>query len=307
MKRKLNSRFGKNNNLNKLSNNRQKGVSNNDSKYNQNLNRIKKSDLSAIQSNLKELPKIKKSINSTNYGMFANGMTSNTVTINMIQNNHKFNNNLSQILSSESEKNQNIQYQPFKAEDRLNSYQNYVQVSDKTVGNSFENQMNRNQNAIDAEDNNFVSNIFNGIEKHQNESQSTFSDYGFRIFDEPKHNWSQTLSSDELLERNSVITNDSFISSEQTLASVQIYANNRSQNTINELSEEYPTNDLSTIENVMNNYSNERKEFAKRIPEFNSDILWIICHKLRSIAISNSSPLNKEWIENIIKLRRDNH
>jgi hypothetical protein len=331
MKHKLNRNLNncnKNNNNSNQFLNRQKG--NKDLKRSRNGIRLKKSDFNKIQLNeriLKELPKMKRQSNVNNFGIFAKGLVSNTFTINQIRNNNNnninnnnnnnnnninnnnFNNHLSQQsitnqLRTNSFQNypQNCDHKRFKTENNLNYRQNWFDSSVGPLLKCFSNHSNEKQiNEINYKQNsftnceqNFVNKIYEGLEVEEESSRSSLSDYGFHIFNESNHK----------LSPNSVQTYESLVNSEQTL--VEIESNNGSENERKKSLNKYSLTNEIIAQNVINNYSNERKEFAKRISVFGLDLLSITCQKLRSIALSRGSPLNKEWIECVIKLRQEN-
>jgi len=60
---------------------------------------------------------------------------------------------------------------------------------------------------------------------------------------------------------------------------------------------------LTVVQNLMKRYSDERKELAKRMEEFNCDLVSNTCEQLRALAVPLNSRLNKNWIENQIQLR----
>jgi hypothetical protein len=311
MKYKLNNNLNnfnkKNNNSNEFLNQQKR---NKDLKRSRNGIRLKKSDFNKIQLNeriLKEFQKTKRQSNVNNFGIFAKGLVSNTFTINQIRN--KNNNDLSQqSISNQLRSNsfgnyrQNSDYKRFKTENNVNCHQNWF---DSSVGPLLKclanhsndkqiNEINYKQNSFTNCEQNFVNKIYEGLEVEEESSRSSLSDYGFHIFDESNHK----------LSPNSVQTYESFVNSEQTL--VEIESNNGSEDERKESLNKYSLSNEIIAQNVINNYSNERKEFAKRISVFGLDLLSITCQKLRSIALSRGSPLNKEWIECIIKLRQEN-
>lgn len=289
------------------------------------------SDLNRIQFNNQNRVPNDKLMNLTKKGIFANGITSNTMTfnhaindINDINDNH-INNQLSQpFICDPFHTNdslfceQYIDYKPIETQDKYNYCPNYDAFTAQTY-HHFENQLNGIQmnemsgnHLTDKNEDNFMCNVFNNIKDNDTRSHSTISAFELKLLDHSIHSLSQSFRSDQEFEHNSVESNHLLLNLEKNSDKNSVlYAFNDSNEQkyifepTNELKDEFWSTHALVVEKAMNNYANERKEFAKRMPEFKSDIINDLCLRLRSTIIKNNSPLSREWIENIIQLRQE--